>query len=219
MPSPTLTDKVAKMIRHDILVGNFAPSEKLVVADLKTRYDVGASPIREALVQLSWSKFVVVEPQKGCWVAPISASELTDLHDSLRVVSPVLLKQAITYGDESWELELLTAYHKLSRMKTMQDEYEWLEWQNRLYHFHHSLLNAGSSKIMLSFFTELLTQLQRYQFHAINNGLNICNLNVDEYESIVKCVLAKDTDNAVQKYEHYVSNMVLQLDQAISPAA
>lgn len=78
MPSPTLTDKVAKMIRHDILVGNFAPSEKLVVADLKTRYDVGASPIREALVQLSWSKFVVVEPQKGCWVAPISTSELAD---------------------------------------------------------------------------------------------------------------------------------------------
>ncbi|WP_114766593.1 GntR family transcriptional regulator [Vibrio rhodolitus] len=219
MPSPTLTDKVAKMIRHDILVGNFAPSEKLVVADLKTRYDVGASPIREALVQLSWSKFVVVEPQKGCWVAPISTSELADLHDSLRIITPVLLKQAINHGDESWELELLTAYHKLSRLKTMQEEYDWIEWQERQRHFHECLLNAATSKIMLSFFADLLNQVQRYRFHAINSGLHIHAIDVDEYESIVKCVLAKDSDNAVIKYERYISNMILQLDQAVSPAA
>ncbi|WP_428798781.1 GntR family transcriptional regulator [Vibrio kasasachensis] len=219
MPSPTLTDKVAKMIRQDILVGKFAPSEKLVVADLKKRYEVGASPIREALVQLSWSKFVVVEPQKGCWVAPISSAELDDLHDSLRVITPVLLKQAINHGDESWELELLTAYHRLSRLKSMQEEYDWVEWQDRLRHFHKSLLNAATSKTMLSFFADLLNQIQRYRFHAINNGLSINSIDIDEHESILKCVLAKDTENAMIKYERYLSNMILQLGQTVSPAA
>lgn len=56
MSSPTLTNKVMEMIRQDILLGELAPGQKLVVADLKARYDVGASPIREALVQLSWKK-------------------------------------------------------------------------------------------------------------------------------------------------------------------
>ena len=51
MSSPTLTDKVSKMIRQDILNGELAPGQKLVVADLKNRYNVGASPILEALVQ------------------------------------------------------------------------------------------------------------------------------------------------------------------------
>jgi len=219
VPSPTLTDKVAKMIRQDILVGKFEPSEKLVVADLKKRYEVGASPIREALVQLSWSKFVVVEPQKGCWVAPISTSELADLHESLCVITPVLLKQAIAHGDEGWELELLTAYHKLSRLKSMQEEYDWVEWQDRQRCFHESLLKAATSKTMLSFFADLLNQIQRYRFHAINNGLSINSIDVDEYESIVKCVLAKDTENAVIKYDRYLSNMILQLNHAVSPAA
>lgn len=219
MPSPTLTDKVAKMIRHDILVGNYKPSEKLVVAELKKRYDVGASPIREALVQLSWSKFVIVEPQKGCWVAPISEQELSDLHESLRVVAPVLLRQSISLGDEGWELELLTAYHKLARLKSTQEEYEWIEWQNRQRHFHESLLSAASSKIMLVFFNELLNQLQRYRFHAICNGMNCQAINIDEYESIIKSVLAKDTEGAIEKYQHLVSNAVLQLDLAFSPAA
>ncbi|MEZ9706922.1 GntR family transcriptional regulator, partial [Vibrio breoganii] len=47
MSSPTLTDKVSKMIRQDILNGELTPGQKLVVADLKARYNVGASPIRE----------------------------------------------------------------------------------------------------------------------------------------------------------------------------
>ncbi|GAK84692.1 hypothetical protein JCM19238_2260 [Vibrio ponticus] len=49
--------------------------------------------------------------------------------------------------------------------------------------------------------------------------MHIHAIDVDEYESIVKCVLAKDSDNAVIKYERYISNMILQLDQAVSPAA
>ncbi|GAK84691.1 transcriptional regulator LuxZ [Vibrio ponticus] len=75
-----------------------------------------------------------------------------------------MLKQAINHGDESWELELLTAYHKLSRLKTMQEEYDWIEWQERQRHFHECLLNAATSKIMLSFFADLLNQVQRYRF-------------------------------------------------------
>lgn len=98
MSSPTLTDKVSKMIRQDILNGELAPGQKLVVADLKNRYNVGASPIREALVQLSWSKYVKLEPQKGCWVSPVSKKELNDLYESLRVVSSVLLKKPFLRG-------------------------------------------------------------------------------------------------------------------------
>ncbi len=35
MSSPTLTDKVSKMIRQDIPNGELLPGQKLVVADLK----------------------------------------------------------------------------------------------------------------------------------------------------------------------------------------
>lgn len=53
MSSPTLTNQVMEVIRQDILLGELAPGQKLVVADLKERYNVGASPIREAFL---WGK-------------------------------------------------------------------------------------------------------------------------------------------------------------------
>ncbi|TOO87055.1 GntR family transcriptional regulator, partial [Vibrio parahaemolyticus] len=39
--SPTLTDKVSKMICQDILTGELKPGQKLVVAELKEKYNVG----------------------------------------------------------------------------------------------------------------------------------------------------------------------------------
>ena len=172
MSSPTLTDKVSKMIYQDILSGELKPSQKLVVADLKSRYHVGASPIREALVQLSWTKYVSLEPQKGCWVSPVCVEELEDLYESLRTVAAVLLKKSIKSGGEDWELEVLTSFHKLSRINLTNDNFDWKEWEERQHQFHIALLEGSNSRNMFEFFTDLINQIKRYRYFARHNGLD-----------------------------------------------
>ncbi|MGR5452182.1 GntR family transcriptional regulator, partial [Vibrio sp. PNB22_3_1] len=164
--SPTLTDKVSKLICQDILTGELKPGQKLVVAELKEKYNVGASPIREALVQLSWSKYVKLEPQKGCWVAPVCKEELNDLYESLRVVSSVLLKKAILAGNEDWELDVLTSYDELSRL-SFNETFCWKEWEERHLQFHISLLEGADSKNMFEFFSDLINQIKRYRYFAM----------------------------------------------------
>lgn len=217
--SPTLTDKVSRMIQQDILNGVLLPGQKLVVADLKQRYAVGASPIREALVQLSWTKYVCLEPQKGCWVAPVSIGELTDLYDSLRFVASVLIKQAITAGDESWELELLTSFHKLSRIKLFQEDVGWAEWEERQHQFHISLLEGAVSKNMLNFFNDLINQAKRYRYYAAVNGLDNSAINLDEYEIIMKLALAKDAEKAAERLDIHLNRTKEQIQQIIESAA
>jgi len=217
--SPTLTDKVAQMIRKDILTGELLPGQKLVVAELKDKYNVGASPIREALVQLSWSKYVSLEPQKGCWVAPVCIEELSDLYESLRVVANVLLKKAINSGDESWELDVLTSFHKLSRMKVIDGEYDWTEWEERQQQFHVSLLEGANSKHMFSFFSDLINQIKRYRYYAIINGLDVSAFDIDEYEAIMKLVLAKDSEQAADKFDSHLNRSMEQIQRVIEETA
>lgn len=219
MSSPTLTDKVSKMIHQDILNGELQPGQKLVVADLKQKYNVGASPIREALVQLSWTKYVSLEPQKGCWVSPVSVSELTDLYESLRFVASVLIKQAIEAGDETWELDVLTSFHKLSRIKLSQDDFDWSEWEERQHQFHISLLEGAVSQNMLSFFNDLINQVKRYRYYAVVNGLDNSAFNLDEYEMIMKLVLAKDSNKAAEKFDSHLHRTMEQIQQVIEKAA
>ncbi|NOH96391.1 FCD domain-containing protein [Vibrio sp. 99-70-13A1] len=219
MSSPTLTDKVAKMIRQDILNGDLRPGQKLVVAELKEKYCVGASPIREALVQLSWSKYVKLEPQKGCWVAPVSKEELNDLYESLRVVSSVLLKKAIAAGDESWELEVLTSYHKLSRIQNVVEEFDSAEWEERHQQFHVALLEGADSKNMFEFFSDLINQVKRYRFLALTeNSVSDDLFNIDEHEMIMKLVLAKNSEQAAELLDSHLHGSMKRIEQVIEAA-
>ncbi|MEZ8289881.1 GntR family transcriptional regulator [Vibrio sp. 10N.237.312.B06] len=219
MSSPTLTDKVSKMIRQDILNGELTPGKKLVVADLKARYNVGASPIREALVQLSWSKYVKLEPQKGCWVSPVSKKELNDLYESLRVVSSVLLKKAISAGDESWELEVLTSYHKLSRIQYVSEEFDCIEWEERHQQFHAALLEGADSENMFKFFDDLINQVKRYRFLAMSAKSAPDDLfNIDEHEMIMKLVLAKNVDQATELLDQHLLSSMKRIEEVIEAA-
>ncbi|NUW68604.1 GntR family transcriptional regulator [Vibrio coralliilyticus] len=219
MSSPTLTDKVSKMIYQDILSGELKPSQKLVVADLKSRYDVGASPIREALVQLSWTKYVSLEPQKGCWVSPVCVEELEDLYESLRTVAAVLLKKSIKSGGEDWELEVLTSFHKLSRINLTNDNFDWKEWEERQHQFHIALLEGSNSRNMFEFFTDLINQIKRYRYFARHNGLDPRQFEIDEYEKIMKLVLAKDTDEAAEEFDRHLHRSMEQIQITIEQAA
>ncbi|NOH83583.1 FCD domain-containing protein [Vibrio sp. 03-59-1] len=220
MSSPTLTDKVCQMIRQDILNGELLPSQKLVVAELKDKYNVGASPIREALVQLSWSKYVKLAPQKGCWVASVSVVELHDLYESLRVVSSVLLKKAINSGDENWELDVLTSYHKLSRVKNNQDHFDYTEWEERHHQFHVALLEGADSKNMFEFFSDLINQVKRYRYLAMTSNPDSSSelFNIDEHEMIMKLVLAKNTDQALDLLDKHLAGSMKEIETIINAA-
>lgn len=220
MSSPTLTDKVSKMICQDILQGELKPGQKLVVAELKEKYHVGASPIREALVQLSWIKYVKLEPQKGCWVAPVCEHDLRDLFESLRVVSPVLLEKAIACGTESWELDLLTAYHKLSRAKNVALSGNGSEWEERHHHFFTTLLAGADAKNMFAFFSDLVNQIKRYRYFALSQHTTAhhSQFDTEEHEMIMKQALAKNAEEAAKLLDNHFNHSMKMIERAIRAA-
>ncbi|KMV29953.1 FCD domain-containing protein [Photobacterium swingsii] len=205
MSSPTLTNQVIEVIRQDILLGELAPGQKLVVADLKQRYNVGASPIREALVQLSWKKFVHFAPQKGCWVSPISLAELEDLFETNLVLSRVLIERAIQNGDEAWELNILTSYHKLSRINPAESEVDFVEWEQRHSQFHLALLAGSNSPVMLNLYREVYDQIERYRHIWVCRSRDYQERYHDngEHEAMMKAVLGKDTEQALTLLDNH----------------
>ncbi len=199
MSSPTLTNKVMDMIRQDILLGELAPGQKLVVADLKSRYNVGASPIREALVQLSWKKYVNFTPQKGCWVASVSVTELEDLFETNQLLSQVLLERAIKNGDEDWELNILTSFHKLSRINPAASVVNFAEWEQRHSQFHLALLEDSLSPVMLDLYREVYEQIERYRHIWVCRTRQYEERYHDnnEHEEMMKAVLNRDIKQAL----------------------
>ncbi|MCD9515196.1 FCD domain-containing protein [Photobacterium carnosum] len=199
-----------EVIRQDILLGKLTPGQKLVVADLKEHYQVGASPIREALVQLSWKKYVKFAPQKGCWVAPVSVEELTDLFNAHHLISHELLKKAILQGDEAWELNILTSYHKLSRLNPTADNADLSEWEQRHGDFHIAILSGSNSPVLLDLYLDIYEQLKRYRHIWLSQSRDSENRYHDsgEHEALMKAVLDRDIELAQKMMNEHSKNAV-----------
>ena len=61
----TIGSTVYKQIKRDIIFGELAPSSKLKLDGLKSKYPVSLSTLRETLNRLASEGFVIAEEQRG----------------------------------------------------------------------------------------------------------------------------------------------------------
>ena len=86
----TIRERVAKEIRHLILMGKFKPGKKMLETTIAQELNVSRNPVREALRQLEQEGIVEYIPQKGCFLREINLEELEEifrLRANLEIIS------------------------------------------------------------------------------------------------------------------------------------
>ena len=109
----TLASRIYEQLCGDIVAGALAPGQRLTLDALKERYQVGATPLREALYRLSTSLLVIGEDQRGFRVAPVSAEHLADILQSRQQIETLVLRNAFQHGGVAWEGRVVSALHEL----------------------------------------------------------------------------------------------------------
>jgi GntR family carbon starvation induced transcriptional regulator len=102
----TKAAKVLESLRQDIISSHFQPGQKLQMKVLKSQYNVGYSPLREALSRLVSSGLVCMKEQCGFSVAPLSLEELYDLYMVRIRLEIQALELSIQNGDDDWEADV-----------------------------------------------------------------------------------------------------------------
>src|SRR6188474_1964165 len=77
----TISIQVAQELRRRILAGHYPQGVKLQQEQIAAELGVSRSPVREALGQLEAEGLVVLTPQKGAQVSPISRAEIAELFE------------------------------------------------------------------------------------------------------------------------------------------
>lgn len=135
-----------QLLKNDIIKGFFSPGEKLRMHALKAHYDLGISPLREALSQLVAEHLVVAISQRGYRVAPMSLAELHDIYDARAQLEAMLLGLAIERGDDAWESEVVAKAHHLNMISASNTSDELLNtWDERHSTFHTTLVSGCNS--------------------------------------------------------------------------
>lgn len=75
------TERVYRALRRSIVEGVEPPGARLVEQRLATRFECSRTPVREAVRRLESEGLVVVEPNRGAHVRPLTEDEIADLYE------------------------------------------------------------------------------------------------------------------------------------------
>jgi GntR family transcriptional regulator, carbon starvation induced regulator len=204
--SGTRTSAVYEQLRQEIIQGILLPGEKLRIEVLRKRYDVGGTPLREAMNRLSAEGMVTQSDQKGFRVTPVSADELLELTRTRCWINEVALRESIARGDHAWEEEVLLAFHRLSRIPSRLERGPASmnpNWSEQHQIFHAALIAGCDSRWMMNFNDLLFDCAERYRNLVVVMGGNGRDVE-GEHRAIMQAAIERKTDLAVGLLnEHY----------------
>jgi GntR family carbon starvation induced transcriptional regulator len=217
----TRATKVYRRIRDDILNGRLPPAAKLRFDSMRTNYNSGLAPLREALTRLAFEDLVVLQDQKGFYVSPVSIEDLKDLTQARLLIEIQALRLSLERGDDEWEARLLASYHRLKKSTDKQGPgriSDFPEWEERHREFHHQISSACGSRHLVMARDRLFDLSDRYR-RLIPLELDP-SLSGPEHAEMVKLALARDMRilPLMQKHIQQTCDHVLsQLESLASP--
>lgn len=194
----TLAQAAYRTLRGDIIRGLRAPEERLRIEKLKTLYNVGPTPLREALQMLVADSLVQTEGNRGFTVAPLDYHEFLDLNVARTEIELAALRLSIQHGDNDWEARVVAASYLMKKQDdalTSVDEGVPEAWEEANTAYHTALVSACGSKWLLKARADLYDQCARYRLASVYQRIGQRDLSA-EHKAITEAVLARDIELA-----------------------
>lgn len=194
MQHETMSARVERAIRRDIVSGILAPGDRLRVAELSTRYGVSHIPVREALRQLEGDRLVVIDPHKGAILRGVTSKFVRDMHDTRAALEALLVRNAaecITTAGAEELSRLADAYEAAAAGGNAAAMVE----ANLTLHRRIAILadNPVAADIMEQGWELVVSIRQRYGF-----GPSRVAAIIDQHRRLVRTIGAGEADEAVQ---------------------
>jgi GntR family carbon starvation induced transcriptional regulator len=202
----TVHGSVYRRLKADIVACELLPNARLRFDDLRKRYSVSVSSLREALSRLVIEGLVVEEIHKGVRVAPFRVEDLEDLVRVRRILEVETLRSSIEHGDARWEANILASFHMYEALLKGEEQvpYTHDERISRHQAFHTALVAACDSPRLLWLREIVLVQAQRYLMFAFRSVAVDQRIVLDEHERIMRATIGRRTALACALVEEHL---------------
>lgn len=202
----TLTEIALERLRHDIVIGTYDAGQNLRIEMLKERYEMGASPLREALARLVTEGFVTCETNRGFRVAPMSREDLDDILMVRRTIESRALQLAMEIGSDEWEVGIVAALRRLTLVanKSFASLEERLLVVDQAHWQYHQAMIFGCGSARLTELQEsFYRQGVRYRRLAFGE-IKDTSAFIRGHEELTQILLARDIPAAIAALSSHI---------------
>jgi len=203
-PAATLSEKVYRAFKRDIIHGVYQPGEALSEKDLAERYKGSRTPVREAAVRLQDERLLRIIPNRGYFVSQITLQVLNDIYEFRCAVECAAAQLAALKGTDP---ELLRRLSELAQTSCRPDDREscarFIEADTA---FHVTVARLSRNQMLVQAVSEARSQMERIMFAAIDINY-FGEAPSREHREILKAIQDHDSESARQRmYEHIMQS-------------
>ncbi len=190
--SPSRSDLLSvtahKRIKRDIICCRLLPGSEVTELDLAERYELGRTPIREALSRLAQEGLVRAIPRWGYQISPITIRDVQDIFALRLLLETEAARLAAGNMDpeKAWRLDAICSAGYDPANPESAEQFLRVNAE-----FHIAIAQASGNERMTKILAQLLYEMERL-FHV---GLRIRNRTEEmahEHRDLVHALLSGD---------------------------
>jgi GntR family transcriptional regulator, rspAB operon transcriptional repressor len=200
----TLSEKVYRAFKRDIIRNVYPPGEALSEKDLAERYKGSRTPVREAAVRLQNERLLRIVPNRGYFVAQITLQVINDVYEFRCAVECCAAELAAMKAPDP---ELIRKLSELSQLSCSPDDREscvrFIEADTL---FHITIARLSRNQMLFQAVSEARSQMERIMFAAIDINY-YGEVPSREHREILKAIQDRDPEQARKRiYEHIMQS-------------
>jgi len=200
-PAATLSEKIYRALKRDIIRGLYLPGEALGERDLTERYKGSRTPVREAAVRLQNERLLRIVPNRGYFVSPITLQILNDVYEFRAAVESAAAELAAAKGASPEMLKKLEPLVDVSC--TQQGRKSCVSFIEADTAFHVGIARLARNQMLIQAVSEARNQMERIMYAAIDIHY-YGELPGREHREILQAIQERDPEQARQRMHNHI---------------
>lgn len=191
-------------LRMAIYHGELTPGQRLIEADVASRYDASRGAVREALALLSNEGLVVRERNRGARVRPVSLEEAIEITEARAVLEGLCAAKAAAVITARERRELKALASPMTEAVRKNDIIGYTQTNQQV---HIRVRKIAKQATVSTLLDRLRYQSVRYQFHvALLPGRPAQGLK--EHLAIIDAVCSRDPELAERVMREHLFSVI-----------
>ncbi|MGP3990172.1 GntR family transcriptional regulator [Streptomyces sp. 3N207] len=206
----SIRDHVAHALRAALIAGELRPGAVYSAPQLAAQFGVSATPVREAMLDLTREGMVEPVRNKGFRVTELSERDLAEYVAIRELIEVPTVGRVARSGDPARLEELRPVTREIVAAARAGDLIGFLEADRR---FHLALLELAGNRRLVEVVGELRGHARLYGLAGLAKSGQLME-SAEEHEVLLDLVLARDAEGAERRMRTHLGRLRSQWESA-----
>ena len=207
----SLSRQAYAQIRDRIITLQLAPGTLLHEAALMEEFDLGRTPIREALQRLACEGLVVIRPRRGTFVANLGITDLQQIFELRQVLEGYATALAAERATEADLAAMDKTLEALNKARRREDPHALIEIDRA---FHRALAQSAHNRFLEDTLSRMYNLNLRLWYLALDK-IGSMRETVEQHRAVVEAIRRRDAGQAQAIVQKHISDFQARIKAII----